>query len=288
MSRTLDAEEFLIEAHGRRYQALAWGEESGEPVLATHGWMDNAASFAALAPLLDGWRVVAIDLPGHGRSEPIAEGGFYHYIDHVWDLHAVLDGLGWQQVTLLGHSMGGALSSLYAGTLPERVKKLITIDALGPIWDTPEQFPQRLRDGLEARARHKYRQRFFEHREQAVNARHADGNLSPQAAELLATRGIERTEEGWTWCVDRRHRLPSVIRMTEPQIAAVISAIQAPTLVVGARDTHYQVLREMLKKRVRQVPRGRLVELDGGHHLHLDQPEAVARVIRAFRDDPKV
>ena len=124
-----DAEELVLEGHGRRYAALAWGPEDGRRVLALHGWMDNAATFAELAPRLTDCRVIAVDLPGHGHTDPIPPGHFYHYIDHVWDIHAAFDALGWDTAVLMGHSMGGALAALYACARPERVEVLVSIDS---------------------------------------------------------------------------------------------------------------------------------------------------------------
>ena len=46
-----------------------WGAEGGRPVLASHGWLDNAGTFASLAPLLPDCEIVALDLAGHGLSD---------------------------------------------------------------------------------------------------------------------------------------------------------------------------------------------------------------------------
>ena len=64
------------------------GGSSGSPVLALHGWLDNSASFDRLAPLLPGLRLVALDLPGHGRSEHRAASAAYHFVDWVADVLA--------------------------------------------------------------------------------------------------------------------------------------------------------------------------------------------------------
>ena len=54
--------------NGLKLAGLSWGEPSGRPLLALHGWLDNAASFSQLAPLLTDFYVVAVDLTGHGQS----------------------------------------------------------------------------------------------------------------------------------------------------------------------------------------------------------------------------
>ena len=269
--------------NGRSYSALTWGEASGRPMIGLHGWMDNAATFAALGPLLEDVYLVSIDLPGHGNTAGLPDGVFYHYIDHLSDLYAAIAGLGWDQCVLLGHSMGGTLVTTYAAAFPDAVTRVISIDVLGPMFGAPSKFVARIRDGIESRARHRAdSQRYFTNREQAIDARRANGGLSEFAANHLASRGLEQLQQGWSWRVDRRHRLPSLVFQAEQQIAAVLSAVQAPTLVISAEDTHIPGLAEMIEKRFELLPHGQLLKLSGGHHLHLDQAPACARAINAF------
>src|SRR5690625_2156424 len=91
------------------------GQNGDVPVLAIHGWLDNACSFVPLGSLLSGMDVVAIDLPGHGLSAPRPDGTRYHIDDYVFDLIAIMDDLGWEQACLLGHSLGGAVCTLKIG-----------------------------------------------------------------------------------------------------------------------------------------------------------------------------
>lgn len=62
----------LLDLDGVEIAVRTWGAEDGIPILALHGWLDNAASFERLAPMLDGCFVVAPDLIGHGRSGHVA------------------------------------------------------------------------------------------------------------------------------------------------------------------------------------------------------------------------
>src|SRR5512135_2942994 len=124
---------------GQRLAAQAWGEESQPKLLALHGWLDNAASFAALAPLLCGhFHIVAIDFPGHGRSDWRPPGAWYHYVDYLSDALAAADTLRWGRFGLLGHSLGAAVASMLAGACPERIERLLLIEGLGPLTQAPE------------------------------------------------------------------------------------------------------------------------------------------------------
>ncbi|MFU8802269.1 MAG: alpha/beta fold hydrolase, partial [Bradymonadaceae bacterium] len=65
----LEPQELILDVQGLRLAARAFGPDDGQPILALHGWLDNAATFDKLIPLLgDGLRIVSLDLPGHGLS----------------------------------------------------------------------------------------------------------------------------------------------------------------------------------------------------------------------------
>ncbi|HAN79843.1 MAG TPA: hypothetical protein DCQ47_00175 [Gammaproteobacteria bacterium] len=104
---------------GLSFQGLCFGPENGHRVLALHGWLDNAASFSRIAPLLAGCRVVAIDQRGRGLTDHLRRP--YHIWDGVPDVIEVLEALGWDRAILLGHSMGAAVATIVAGAYPDRV-----------------------------------------------------------------------------------------------------------------------------------------------------------------------
>ena len=94
-------EELELRTPYLRLAARAWGPLKGIPVLALHGWLDNAASFDALAPLLPDLRLAALDLPGHGQSEQRPPGMHYHFVDFIPDVVTAADALGWKRFALL-------------------------------------------------------------------------------------------------------------------------------------------------------------------------------------------
>ena len=128
-----------------RCVACAGAEPAGNTsILALHGWLDNAASFAQLAPLLADADVVAIDLPGHGYSDHRPPGTRYHFIDYIPAVLDAMNELGWPNCVLIGHSLGAAIASFTAATEPDRVRGLFLIDGLGPSSEKPHSAPGRL------------------------------------------------------------------------------------------------------------------------------------------------
>jgi len=98
--------------------AQAWGSEASPPLLALHGWLDNAGSFARLAPLLAAcFRVIALDLPGHGGLPQAADFARLAIADLAACVVAACDRIG-GPVIVAGHSMGALPALLCAATRP--------------------------------------------------------------------------------------------------------------------------------------------------------------------------
>jgi|SRR5579884_94538 pimeloyl-ACP methyl ester carboxylesterase len=267
-----------------RLAARAFGDPALPPLLALHGWLDNAASFDRLAPLLDdAFHVVALDLPGHGRSDWRPPGTWYHYIDYVSDALAAADALGWSRFNLLGHSLGGAVASVLAAACPERVDRLLLIEALGPLTGAADQTLTQLRRGLEQREAFAEKVlRVFANPVAAVAARREANGLSDAAAAALVERGLRPVPGGYSWSSDPRLTLASPVRYTEEQILSVLRGIAAPTLLVLAEPPAPFLAAELMDRRIAQVARIAVRRLPGSHHLHLEDPLPVATAIREF------
>ncbi|MDQ8036375.1 MAG: alpha/beta hydrolase [Pedobacter sp.] len=279
---TVTEREFLIK--GRRIAARCWHDASLPPLLALHGWQDNAATFDHLAPLLPGFHIVAMDFAGHGFSDWRADGVRYHTLDHVDDVFGVVNALGWESFRLVGHSMGAGIGVLLAGAMPERVSQLALLDGLGPYPGEPEEAPSILRDALLEWSEYFPREeRVFDSVESAVIARRRGFTpLSHEAAATLCTRSLRAVEGGFSWTTDRRVRQHSSLRVSETQVRAFLSAIESEVLLLRA-ERAFPGAEEMFAARWTAVQRGRVEVLPGGHHLHLDEcPEQVAELLADF------
>jgi pimeloyl-ACP methyl ester carboxylesterase len=266
-----------------RLAALAWGPPEGRPVLATHGWLDNAATMTGLAPLLCEvlpLRIVCLDLPGHGLSEH--KRGPYHFIDWVADVLQAADALGWQTFSLLGHSMGAGLSTLVAGTMPERIERCVLLEGLGPLTEEPQHAARRLARSLRAEQRKQDKQkRLFDGPETAAERLREAAAMAPASARTLIERGLVEVDGGWNWRADPKLRLDSRMRLSEAQLHSFLAAITCPVLLVRARQG-WPFDAELFSKRAAAVSSLELVDIEGGHHVHLDNPEAVAKLLIPF------
>ena len=282
--------EFALETGFGRLTGLRRARvgSSAVPVLALHGWLDNAASFVPIAPYLTGndlagIDLVALDLPGHGRSAHLPPGAEYSLAGTV---HAVLDAadaLGWERFALLGHSMGAAIGSIVAAAAPARVSRFVAIEALGALADAEEHTARRLRESIAARrALADKPLRVFADLDAAVRARmHANG-LGEPVARLLVERGTRAVDGGWCWSTDQRLTISTATRMTEGQVRDLLSHIECPTLAIHADPPQSYFPDPLRSERAALLPRGRRIVLAGGHHLHMEQPAEVATAIGDF------
>lgn len=268
-----------------RLAARAWGDPALPKLLALHGWLDNAASFDALALLLCGhFHIVAIDFPGHGRSQWRAPGAWYHTVDYLSDALGAADALGWQRFGMLGHSLGAAVASMIAGACPERVERLLLIEGLGPITGAADDAAKQLGRALAERANANTKApRVFANLDDAISARQRAGDLSVAAARALVERGVKPVEDGLTWSTDPRLMLASPVRYVEEQILAVLREIRAPTGLILAQPEQPYMPRAGMDNRIAQVTGIEAARLAGTHHLHMEDVQPVADALLKFR-----
>lgn len=279
------AQDLSLHIPGLKVASLAWGPEDARPVLALHGWLDNAASFALLGPRLSGCRVVAVDLPGHGLSDHHPPGVPYHFVDWVRVVLELADALGWRRFSLVGHSMGAGIGTLVAGAFPERIDGLVLLDGLGPLTEEAAGSPQRLASGiraLRALASRPRELRSFDSVEAAAQRlQEVAPGMSLDTAMILVRRGLRPVRGGLTWRSDPRMRIPSLWRLTEAQVMAFLARIACPTLLIKA--THgWPFDPAMAQRMVSAIPRVWPAELPGSHHVHLDNPKEVASMIEGL------
>lgn len=274
---------FELDAGGLRVAGLRAGTRGGTPVLALHGWLDNAASFVPLAARLPALDWALVDLPGHGLSDPLPADAAYTTPQAIVQVLAIMDALGWERCVLLGHSMGAAIASLVAAVAPRRTQALVAIEALGGLAAPASQTVERLRAHVAALAAFSDKQlRVFTDIAAPVRARMLANQLDEASARLLVERGVRPVAGGWSWRSDPRLMLPTAVRMTEEQVRDVLGAIQCPAQVIYATPAQPYFPEPERSQRAALLAHGRLHTLPGHHHLHMDQPEAVAAVIRDF------
>lgn len=248
-----------------------WGQPGDIPVMALHGWLDNSASFDVLAPQLSGVHLIALDMAGHGRSSHRAPGSPYHIWQDVGEIFEIADQLGWQRFALMGHSRGGIISCLAAGTFPERITHVALIDGFRPGTTSPEEAPQQLARAIIETKRVKDRGfAVYPDVDTAIIVRQrSEIPVSFDAAKILTTRGLIQRDEGYTWSSDPHLKIASGFRLTEAHCDAFIDRITAPMTLIIA-DDGLPRLKESHERSIERFPHVEALRLTGGHHLHME------------------
>ncbi len=276
-----------------RMAGIHWVNDScdqGLPILALHGWLDNAMSFAPIVQSLIqvAPEVMAVDLPGHGHSDHREQGNHYHFVDYVFDVLEYIEQLGWNRIVLIGHSMGAGIASLIAAVAPDLVSQLIFLDGIGPISSRAGVVTDQLEKSIRLYRRMTpcVKQMTYPDWNALIERRAKIGNINRNAAELLVKRNASQGEREIIWLADRRLNLISPIYMAEQQVLSFLSRIEAPTLLVKAKQG-LLTQRTTTQERIAAVSKLEVVVLSGGHHLHMENPEPVAATIIRFLHSTK-
>lgn len=251
-------------------------------VLALHGWLDNAASFTAFLPMFDDHDFVALDFAGHGKSQHRPKGTYYYYPEYVADIVQLIEIMGWESVILVGHSMGGMISSGIAAVASERIEKMILIEALGIVTTKAEEVAPDLRRSIKSRARlSKTKQATHPTLNSAVDARVAVSDLSAVHAELLVKRSMQQVDGGFSWRSDPALRITSAIRYSEEQAKALVASITTDTTLLIASDG-MDYLQGQLKLFRDSYQHLTIETVPGGHHCHMEYPDVCVQHIKTF------
>ncbi|MFQ5898582.1 MAG: alpha/beta fold hydrolase [Candidatus Methylomirabilia bacterium] len=262
----------ILAGSGLALHALEWGTPRESGLLFLHGGSAHCHWFDAVVPVFaDRFHVVALDQRGHGEShwpDPPA----YRTEDFCADLRQVLDKLGWEQVILVGHSMGGHNAMAFAAWHPEQVRGLVIVDS------RPAIPLERL---LARQARGRRALRTYESAEgAAARFRLLPPETLADAALLdhLSRAGIVEREGRWVYRFD-----PACNGARQPVDAwPLLSRVAAPTLIT--RGEWSPILpRGMAAMMAGRIPGAQLEEIPGSyHHVVLDRPVAFASVLDRF------
>jgi pimeloyl-ACP methyl ester carboxylesterase len=272
-----------------RLHYVDWGNEAAPTLVLVHGGRDHARNWDWVArELRHQWHVVAPDLRGHGDSA-WAYGSNYAIADFVLDLANLVDALGQERITLVGHSLGGAVSLMYTGVHAGRVDKLVAIEGLGPPPAMLERLRsrqpwERMQDWIKQTRELAARQprRYPSIEAAAARMREENSFLSEEQARHLTVHGVNRNEDGtFSWKFDNYVRSFAPYRFDVDDMRALWSRIECPTLLVRGADSWAS---DPVKDgRIEPFRNARAVTLpNAGHWVHHDQLDAFLAEVRAF------
>jgi pimeloyl-ACP methyl ester carboxylesterase len=264
---------------------------SGLTLLLLHGYMDAGGTWDLVAPSLaaQGHSLLAPDFRGFGESDGVGPGGYYHFVDYVADVDALVRELvpAGSRLGLVGHSMGGTIASLYAGSRPERIERLALLEGLGPPAMEPSVTVDRVRAWLRNLEQVQRTPRPLESMDDALRRLAANHPRVPR--EILGSRARWLTrldaEGRLTWAYDPLHRTTSPMPFQVEMFEAFLTKITCPALVVGGGPLGYHTDDE--QDRIAKLADVEVAELpDAGHMMHWTRPRELGELLARFFGGP--
>jgi lipase len=247
----------------------AWGDTGSPPVVCLHGVTTHGMRFAHLAERLPGFRVVAPDLRGHGRSgwEPP-----WRIETHLDDVLETLDGIGVERAAWVGHSFGGRLVLELAARRPDRVDRAVLLDPAIHV-----------RPDLALAAAESVRpDRVYASPADAVPVGLAGGLFStpPELIEEERTQHLEAVDGGFRW---RYCRSAAVTILGELAVAPpLLEQIRAPMLLVVGSEATVVGTRQVDELRHALGSGLEVVSVPGGHVVLWDAFDEAAAAVKTF------
>lgn len=279
-----------IDSLGLPLHILEWGEPSGQPIILVHGFLDQAQSWKFLVgEMLERsgklLRIIAADCRGHGDSGWVGAGGYYHFPDYVRDLDRVIETAQADSVYLVGHSMGGTISFLYAGAFPSKVGKLVLIEGMGPPGMSFSDAPLRMAHWL-TEVRERGRGHFREYTSVEAGADQlcqTNPRLQREFARELAQTGMKQNPGGkWVWKFDPLHRTSAPQPFYTDQALEFFRRITCPVMIVDGGESR-QTRRSDKQERYDALRDRTIVTVqNAGHMVHQDNPARLAELLVRF------
>ncbi len=272
-----------------RMHYVDWGNPEAPALILQHGGRDHSRSWDWVAEELSrDWHVIAPDLRGHGDSAWAPDGN-YDMGPFVYDFAQLVHTLGHDQVTIIAHSLGGNVATRFTGLYPNKVRKLVNIEGLGPSPKVRAErdatgYANRFRKWIDDRRKAAGRvpRRYPSIEAAFARMKEENGFLTDEQARHLTIHGASRNEDGtWSWKFDPYLNIWPFEDVPDDRTNELWRAITCPVLLLYGSDSWAS--NPELDGRAEVFVNRRTVEFENaGHWLHHDQFERFMAEIRSF------
>jgi len=281
-------EEKFIEFQGNQICLCSCGCPNHPLVLCIHGLLEQGLAWQEVAlPLAaEGYRVVAPDLLGHGRSAHLGMVTSYNSLTFLAQIDRVMQELPDKPLLLVGHSMGAMLAAAIASVRPDKIKELILVELPLPAEEhKKESVVNQLTTCLEYLSSPPQHPIFPDVATAASRLRQGTPSLSEEFSHILAQRITQPAQGGVSWSWDAILRTRSILSFNSfpggrAEYLKMLKSLQVPTTLVYG-DSSKLNRPEDLQQQQRTMAQAKRVFLSGGHNLHIDAAAALASLILA-------
>ena len=271
-----------------RLHFLDWGNHHASHVVLVHGIHDQCHAWDWTARhLCDRFHVVAPDLRGHGDSE-WSKGGNYSLLDHVYDLAQLVHQQKLEPLTLISHSLGGTIASLFAGSYPDLVERLVIVEGVGlypiQVSRAPEvRIKEWVRTNLSLAGR--IPRRYNTMTEAANRMREQNPHLDEDQAKHLTIHGTHQNEDGsFMWKFDNYTRLFTPYDIPQEDMRSIWECISCPVLIVNSdRGYPHRIGQDDTLRHFRNVETRQIK--NASHWTHHDQLQEFLDLVDTFMNE---
>ncbi|MEE2767825.1 MAG: 2-succinyl-6-hydroxy-2,4-cyclohexadiene-1-carboxylate synthase [Actinomycetota bacterium] len=249
---------------------------TGPPLLTLHGFTGDRGSLAPMTgSLSERHTIIAVDLPGHGRTGVVEQVSEYRFENTIDAVAAVLSRLGHERVDVLGYSMGGRLALGLAIQHPERVQRSVLVSASAGVADNAQRTARRRADDQLAEELLERGIEWFVNYWMGLPMFASQDRLHPDILEASRRQRLENDPRGLA------RSLRGVGSGNQPPLWRRLDEVAGPVLiVVGEEDTQFRSLGVRMATGLRDAAIAVIPE--AGHACHLENPEATTTAVSNF------
>jgi pimeloyl-ACP methyl ester carboxylesterase len=267
-----------------RLHYAVWGDEANPPLMLIHGNRDHARTWDRVAVQLKReYCVYAVDLRGHGDSA-WSVGGQYSLPEFVLDVAMLGRELNRNPLTVIGHSLGGAVALEYTGVFPQFVKKVVAVEGLGPPVREPVAASARMRSWIGQLQEFDTRRprRYASLEDGTKRMLEENPHLTDEMARHLTLHNTRPNDDGTlSWKFDNYVRLHSPYEFNIAEAREIWNQIRCPTLLIRGSESWASDPEQDGKATAFHNYESVLVK-DAGHWVHHDQLDVFMKVVWDF------
>lgn len=293
---TRKVEEITIPVPWGHVSGKWYGPKDNRPIVGLHGILDNAGTFDTLAPLLPQHvGFLSIDLPGHGLSSKLPDGMTYSLIDYVKFCLILMRHYKWEQMSIIAHSMSAMYSYIFSALFPEKIDMFVSLDMLKPVLLEPKEIVTDLSERLSGSLQEINRNRTTEPPsytfDECVERLYKGSNKSvkKELCKHLLERNLVESEKysgKFYFRADSRLKCFLYNMFPHESILEMGNRITAGHLFIKAGQCQIFEPRkyydEVLTYLKANKPLFEHHEVDGTHHVHLNEAEKVSKIVNPF------
>lgn len=277
----------FLDIRGKKYHLKIWGQPDAPKLFYLHGWADTGTTFQfVIDAMQSNWQVIAIDWRGFGKTEH--QNSCYWFPDYLADLDLILEAYSPDEaVTLIGHSMGANVASLYAGIKPERVNQLINIEGFGLSDSDPNNAPVTYRRWLEKQESTPKFNGYLSYDELVPRITKRSPTMKLDRAAFVAKEWAYEDSDGHVSLrADPYHKLPNAIQYRRSEAEACWNNITAKTIFIWGEHTNFNKEMDLMRNMTsanHPFTKAEIVCIKNtGHMIHFENPESLAAVLEDF------